>query len=1117
MALQFIFGSSGSGKSHSLYKKTIEEAAMHPEKNYIVLVPEQFTMQTQKDLVMAQPNHAILNIDVLSFGRLAYRVMEETGGNNRIVLDDEGKNLILRKIAGDYEEELTVLRGNLKKQGYISEVKSVISEFTQYDIGEEEIDSMMKEAGEGTFLYYKLSDIRKVYHGFYRYLEENYITKEEILDLLCERIPDSSMLKGSILVMDGFTGFTPVQNRLMREFLKICEEVKISVTIPPEEDPYVYKGPYQLFSLSKEMTTKLLKICKEEKVEVKEAEVLNGRIPYRFRNNAPLAFLESHLFRYKREIYKEEQEQIQIHCAVSPKQEVEFVSGEIRRLIREKGYRFREIALIMSDPDTYADDIGTVFAGCDIPVFMDRKRSVLLNPFVDYVRSVVAMVQKGFTYESVFRFLRTNLTGFTFEEVDELENYVIALGIRGYKKWQEVWVRKMRGMDEEGLQRVNHLRVRFVEKIQDLSFVLRQPRKNVLDITRALYEFLVKEEMERKVKEQEKRFEKQGQLALSKEYSQVYRIVMELFDKFVSLLGEERVSLEEYCNLLDAGLQEAKVGVIPPGTDEVMAGDLERTRLKDVKVVFFLGVNDTFLPGKQKAGGLLSEYDREKIKESGTELSAGGKEKTYIQKFYLYMLLTKPSDRLYLTYAKVSADGKSLRPAYLIRDLRKLFLHMPIYMEENRMLEEKELTRATAMQALIEGMKEDNAMEDAGWKELYTWCKKDDVLASAVENVVDAHFYRMKEERISRKAAQLLYQEGINSGVTRLERYAACAFAHFMAYGLRLNERQEYEFKPLDWGNIFHRAMERFAKKADKLEIPVTEIGDELRSRLVNECVEESIVDYENTVLYSTKRREYMITRMKRLVDRTVWALLKQQTHGDFIQTGAEVKFEGGKIDRIETCEESDKIYVKVTDYKTGSKAFDLTSFYYGIQLQLAVYMNAALEMEKKKHPGKEVIPAGIFYYKMQDPVIEKTDKESAQEKILKELRPDGLLNGDPEVLKHFDKNVQGSSIVAPFGLNKDGSLSKVSKAVSQSDFALLSRYTKKKTEKLKEEIMQGGTEKNPYELGMHNGCEYCPYRNICGFDEAVKGCDYRSMDSMKRDMIFQMIQRELEEEEGEE
>ena len=1115
MALQFIFGSSGSGKSHSLYQKTVEEAAANPEKTYIVLVPEQFSMQTQKDLVEASPNHAIMNIDVLSFGRLAYRVMEETGGNDRIVLDDEGKNLILRKIAGDYEDDLTVLRGNLKRQGYISEVKSVISEFTQYDIGEEELDRMMEQAGEGTSLYYKLSDLKKVYEGFYAYLEEKYITREEILDLLCERVPQSAILRDSIIALDGFTGFTPVQNRLLEQLLKVCQDVRVTVTIPKNENPYLYQGPYQLFSLSKEMTTKLLAICREKKITVNDPVWMEGEIPYRFRENTPMAFLERHLFRYGKARYEEEQDRIRICHAATPGQEVEATARKIRSLVRTKGWRYRDFAVIVPDLSAYSDDIRTIFSEYGIPVFADQKRSVLLNPFVEYVRSVTAMIQKGFTYESVFRFLRTGLSGFTMEEVDTLENYVLALGIRGYKKWQGAWIRKSKGMSEEELAKVNHLRVRFIEKVDSLVFVLRQQKKTVRDITEALYDFLVQEGMYGKVREQEQVFEKSGEAALAKEYSQVYRIVIDLFDKFVALLGEETVSLEEYGALLDAGLEEAKVGVIPPGIDEVMAGDMERTRLTDIKALFFLGANDSFLPGQLGSGGLLSEYDREKIRSGGTELSAGGKEQAYIQKFYLYTMLTKPQELLYLSYASVAADGTSLRPSYLIRDIQKLFPRLTVTREEERTLKETELTGKNGLELLIRGLQNEET-EDPQWQELYAWYKKDSKRSQSLEQVMQAHFYRMPDDRLSKKAAEILYREGIDKGVTRLEKYASCAFAHFMAYGLRLSERQEYEFKPLDWGNLFHKAMEHFAGKAERLDIPVTDITDEMRREMVDACVEESIIDYENTVLYSTKRREYLITRMKRLVDRTVWALLRQQKMGDFRQTGTEVRFEGGVIDRIDTCEDENQVYVKVTDYKTGSKSFDITSFYYGLQLQLAVYMNAALELERKKHPNKEVIPAGIFYYQMKDPMVPKSDEEQAEEELLKELRPDGLVNSDPDVLGHLDHTGAKSSLAAPFGRNKDGSVSKTSRAASKAEFGLLSSYTKRKTKQLKEEILKGNVKKEPYELGMNTGCDYCPYHSICGFDERIEGCGYRSLVSKKREEIFRLIARELSEQEGE-
>ena len=555
MSLQFIFGPSGSGKSYHLYHHIIEESIRHPDRNYIVLVPEQFTMQTQKDLVSMHPRHGIMNIDILSFGRLACRVFEETGGDMLPVLDDEGKNLILRKIAGDYEDELCVLKGNMKKLGYISEVKSVISEFTQYDIGEEELDQVMESIGEDSRLYYKLKDIQVLYRGFTEYLREKYITKEELLDVLSRMVEKSEILKNSTVVLDGFTGFTPVQNRLILELLLHCRKLMVTVTMDEREDPYIYSHPYQLFALSKHMTASLVKLAREHKIELEEPVCKYTDPPYRFRENAALAFLERNLFRYGAGVFEEEQDSISIRAARNPREEALSAAGEIRRMVRQEGLRFREIGVIVSDMEVYGDYLKRAFDLYDIPVFMDHKRNILLNSFVEYIRSLLNMAEQNLTYESVFRFLRTDLAGFTRDEVDELENYVLGLGIKGYKRWQEKWVRPLKGMKAEDLERLNHLRTALVEKIDPLMFVLKQRQKTVKDITAAVYEFMVQEDLQVRLKRQEEEFQAAGELALAKEYAQVYRILIELFDKFVRLLGDEKVSLEEYCKLLDAGLE----------------------------------------------------------------------------------------------------------------------------------------------------------------------------------------------------------------------------------------------------------------------------------------------------------------------------------------------------------------------------------------------------------------------------------------------------------------------------------------------------------------------------------------------------------------------------------
>lgn len=1108
MPLKFVFGPSGSGKSSYLYQHVIQESMKYPERNYIVLVPEQFTMQTQKDLVMMHERKGIMNIDVLSFARLAYRVFEETGGGGLPVLDDEGKNLILRKIAGDYESELKMLGGHMKKRGYISEVKSVISEFTQYDIGEDEIERVMESAGESSRLYYKLADIRLLYRGFTDYLREKYITKEELLDVLSCEVEKSERLKNSTVVLDGFTGFTPVQDRLLGELMRHCREVIVTVTMDRRGNPYVYEHPYQLFALSKQMVTSLLQIAKQNKIPVEEPVELYDHVPWRFKEQEALAFLEKHLFRYGAGAYEKEQEQVKLHLAKNPREEAYAVAEQVRRMMREDRYRLRDIGVIVSDMDVYADHLKQAFIKYDIPFFMDHKRSILLNSFVEYIRSVLHMAEQSFSYESVFRFLRTNLAGFTYEEIDELENYVIGLGIKGYKHWQEKWTRKLRGMAQEDLDKMNHYRRQLVEKVDGLIYVLRQRRKTVADITRAIYEFMVQENIQVRLAEQEELFKAKGELALAREYAQIYRIVIELFDKFVELLGDEQVSLSEYCKLLDAGLEEARVGVIPPEVDQVVIGDMQRTRLKDIKALLFAGANDVYLPGALLRTGLLSELDREKFAREKLTLSAGGKEKAYVQKFYLYLNLTKPSEKLDIYYSKVSADGKSVRPSYLIQELQKLFPKLKVR-DEERYLKEQELTENIGFDRMIREFVQKRHETDGAWCELYNWYKKNPKWQEKVERFLEAGYYRKPLDALTEEAAKRLYGEEFETSITRMERFAVCAFSHFLTYGLGLREREEYDFQAADLGNVCHRALERFSYKVEREAGDWLKLTEEKRKQYVEESVEEAIADYGNSILYSSSRNAYLIVRMKRMLEKTVWALTKQLAAGDFKPAAYELRFANGKIDRVDTCEDGDCVYVKVIDYKTGSKSFDVTALYHGLQLQLMVYMDAALQMEQKKHPEKEILPAGVFYYRIQDPLIDRPKEGEEQESILKELKPDGMISLEKEVLEHLDHCMVGESSVIPVKYNKNGSLSKSSKAASAQDFYLMMKYAVNKVEEIRQKILSGDVKVNPYRRGTETSCDYCSYRQICGFDTKMEGYRYREIEAMSVDKVIQAMKGE--------
>ena len=1129
MSLQFIMGPSGTGKSHSLYQWVTTEAWKNPEKKYIVLVPEQFTLQTQKDLCLASPRNGILNIEVLSFNRLAHRVFAEVGENRRLVLDDVGKNFVIRKVAGDKEEQLKVLGSNLKKAGYISEIKSIISEFTQYDISPDAMDDMVRKAEGNPRIYYKLRDIQVVYEGFRAYLKDKYITEEETLDVLALVADKSKLLTDSVVVLDGFTGFTPVQNKLLKELLNVCEKLVVTVTIDETENPYVYHHPYQLYALSKKMVTSLVELARENGVPLEDTIYLHQKPVYRFRDNEALAFLEANLFRYTKEQYEKEQDSVQIWCAKNPKEEIDFVAQRIRHMVRTKNYRYQDFAILTSELSAYSHPIEQVFAKYDLPVFMDDKRSILLNACVEYIRSLLAMAEKNFTYDTVFRYLRTGLSGLQTREVDLLQNYVLAMGIKGYKKWQETWIRRSKGMEEAELAEMNRIRKQFVDSVETVMTVLKSRRKTVLDVTTALHDFFLREELQKRVKEYQMMFEEQGELALAKEYAQVYRIVIEVLDQFVELLGDEFISLKEYCELLDAGLEQARVGIIPPSVDQIIVGDVERSRIKDVKVVFLIGANDVYIPGTVKSGGLLSDHDREKITEMGAVLAPSTKEKIYIQKFYLYLILTKPQHQICLTYSKTSGDGSAIRPSYLVSELLKMFPRLQVRTVSDE-LRERELTQESGVEALVRGLQKKHSGFSKEWQELYSWYKKHPQWSKKIQQIVEASFYQKPESVLTRETAKKLYGEILVNSVTRLEKFSACAYAHFLTYGLRLQEREEYQFQAVDLGNLCHSSLEKFSKKLEKEGYDWNQIPQDITEQLIQESVDESIVDYGNSILYSSARNEYIITRLKRMLRRTIWALQKQLEKGDFKPNGYEVSFGGvrelttshiqlgdlgemilrGKIDRIDTYEDEEHVYVKIIDYKTGEKTLDLGELCYGLQMQLVVYMNAAMEMSKQESGGKQVIPAGLFYYRVKDPLVDKVEDEAVlEDSFLKELRPDGLVMNSSDVIAHMDRDVEQASKVIPVSKNKDGSLAKKSKALSEEDFEIISEFTNRQVRNVGKQILEGKADISPYKMDQRTGCSYCPYQAICGFDEKIEGYAYRDLKKLEADEAMEIMREE--------
>ena len=1143
MSLRFYFGPSGSGKSHRIYEEIMQRAAQEPGRNFLIIVPDQFTMQTQKDLVMRSDRGGILNIDVLSFGRLSHRILEEVGTKEMPVLDDTGKSLVLQKIAADLKEQLPAMGSLLHKQGYIHEVKSAISEFMQYGISTQDMDKLIASAEKRGALAMKLRDLKTLYRGFQDYIRDHFITTEETLDVLRRSLVKSKILPDSVVVFDGFTGFTPIQNRLIQELMRVCEETIVAVTIGEEEDPYQMDGEQKLFHLSKKTVADLVKLAAEAEVTRGEDVFVKGG-PNRFTEAPALCYLEQNLFRYQYEPYTEKQCEIRMFEALSPREEVHQTALYIRKLIREEGLTYRDIAVVIGDLEGYASYVETEFGQLEIPCFLDRTRGIVLNPMIEYIKSVLQLYIRDFSYDTVFHFLRSGMADISREEIDELENYVIRTGARGYRTYSRLFTRKTEEMQqgsgqedteraEETMERLNRIRQQFADTVEILHMA---PRAKAGEYVDHLYDFLVQNQVQQKLLNYQQRFEQEGDLAKAREYAQIYRLVMDLLDQIYELLGEEEISLQEFADILEAGFGEITVGTIPQNVDRIVVGDMERTRLKQVKVLFFLGVNDGNIPKNASKGGIISDMDREFLIESGTEMAPSPRQQMYIQRLYLYLNMTKPSERLYLSYAKVNSDGKGIRPSYLIDTVRKLFPQLAVEYPQNRSRLEQIEGRQEGARYLAEELREyaDGTLREEERQDFYLMYRAYEADPEGRDRLTAAAFRRYKESGLSRIVARALYGRQLENSVSRLETYAACACRHFLQYGLSLQEREEFGFEVSDMGNVYHAVLENFAGKLAESGRTWWDFDENFATQAVKEAVEGYAATYGETVLYSSARNEYAITRMSRILTRTVLTLQQHLKQGSFQPDDYELSFRfaedldsihvdlseeekmhlQGRIDRIDVSEDAEHVYVKVIDYKSGNKKFDLAALYYGLQLQLVVYMNAAMELESRKHPDKEIVPAALLYYHIDDPTIEtpvELTQEQINEEILTKLRMNGVVNSDPAVVERLDRFLQDKSKVIPVEKKKDGSFSARSGILSREELHVVSAYVDTKIRQIGREILDGKIAANPYEKGNEEACTYCAYKKVCGFDGSIPGYEKRQLEDLDKQTLMQRMQETTE------
>ena len=1131
MSLQFYLGPSGSGKSFKLHRDIIEWAQREPDRNFLFIVPDQFTMQTQIDLVNASKRKGIMNVDVLSFGRLAHRVFEELGCDGGLILDDTGKSLILRKLAGELSEKMPVLGSNLDKIGYIHEIKSVISELKLYNVTDEKLDKLIDFSQNRNLLNLKLKDIKTVYEAFNKYIEDKYLTSEETLKLLTMKISESDIVKGSVVVFDGFTGFTPVQYALIERLLELTNKVIFSITIDIDSSPYKILGEQELFFLSKKTILNLQKLSFG--VGIPQDDDVVFKDVYRFENNDEMKHLEKALFRYPVAKYKSKPDNIEIIECINPMDEVENVCIKIYDLVHSEGYEYRDIAVVCGDLPTYSDffeEMGDTF---DIPFFLDENKAVSFNPFVEYLRGAMNVVLENFSYDSVIHFLRCGMSGIDDEEIDVFDNYILRCGIKGKRNYLNVFTRLPFGEKDETAQNealfllngINEIRERFINLLEPLISFSGKKERSVSMYVEGLYEFIKRSDSQNKLMSMADEFRGSNDEENARRYEQVFPLIIDLLDKIYALLGQENMPFEEFLQIFESGIAELRVGTIPAGVDRVLVGDMERSRLSKIKVLLFIGVNDGSIPKNSGSGGLLSDIDRDYLKGSEIGLAPTPREQAYIQRFYLYLNMTKPSEKLYISFSRMNTEGKPLRESYMISQILTMFPNLRVQEYEERPSRFFEVRNfQNGISAVAEALREcaQGQLSNMSKDELIAlimFISNDDEGRKIIESLIDTAFFEYKEKPLSRELAKKLYGSRFMSSVSRLEKFASCGYAHFLNYGMRLAERDEFAFESRDLGSVFHSILDSFAKKMQSLGYRLTDFPDEVAKETLDTLIENESVLYGRAVLRSTAANEYMLKRIKEIMLRTVLTTREQLSKGSFIPTEFEYGFaqkvggkEGeyevnlcGKIDRIDICRDEDRVYVKVMDYKSSHKDIELDALLYGIQLQQPLYMIAAINAMKRKYPKCDVSMGAMLYYQMKDPLVDAESIESDEDiskEIAKELKPSGFVSFDKQILEKLDEGLGGCSYKSsaiPVETLKSGSLAANSRILSKEDFDTVSEYTEYICNNLSDEIMGGNISIEPVYKSA-SACEYCVYKDICPYDDRQRGYRHRILKGCKKE-----------------
>lgn len=1114
MSLRFIYGKSGTGKT-SLCFNQINNLIKENKKVYII-TPEQFSFSAEKHLMKVLKNKAVMCAEVITFKRIAHRIINSEGNAAKENITNCGKAMLLSYIMEKQKNNLKFL-GKTDKNLDLS--LRMITELKKNNIDDKLLNER-KEKIDDKYIKLKLEDISILYEEFNNVINSKYLDDDDLLSIVKEKVCKSDMFKETYIFIDEFAGFTKQEYSIIEELIKEANEVNITMCTDSLES--MYNSDTDIFAPNKKTIQKLKEIALKNNIKI--AEPIKLEKTYRFKSNE-LEYLSNNLYETKSDRYLKENNAIKLFLANNNYTEVEYVANNITELVRDNGYRYKDISVITKNTDDYSSLIKSIFKKYNIPVFIDEKKDLNQNILVKYLISLLEVYSKSFSMEAVINYIKTGFIDLEDEEIYQFENYCKKIGINGVRKFTNKFEINVDG--NSNIEELNCIKDKIINPLLKLKENLNKD-KTIKAITLEIYTFLEKNNIREVLQNKITVFEEMGNIELANIYNTSWNLLIDILDELVLVLGDEKISFENYINLLKVGINNSSLGKIPATLDEVIVGDVDRSRSEDKKAVFIIGLNDGKFPSNSKNEGFINDEERIYLKEKGLELAKTTKEQVYDENFNIYKAFSVAEEKLYLSYSASDNDGKGLRKSILLNKIKKIF---PDLKEESDIIEQKTYvsSKDVTFDLLLLNLRKylDGEKIDNTWFRIYDIYMQDELYKEKLIVALNGFNYTNIPNNLNESNIQKLYGDSFETSISKLESYRRCPFSYYLKYGLKLSENTELKLQNMDTGTFMHEVIDEFFSFINKEEINLKEISEEEIEKIVKEIVENKLNLSKNYVFNAIPKYIVLSRRLKKVITNAIKYIINTLKYSDFKVLGTEIEFGKGKsyepievnlengkkvqiigkIDRVDIAENKDGKYIRIIDYKSSVKNVDLNEVVAGIQIQLLTYLDAVSKKE-------EAIPAGTLYFNLIEPVIKAKNKHLTDEQLEQEIRNNfkmnGLILGDVNVVKMMDNNfVKGNSSMVPAYIDKDGNLSKNKPSVlEKNDFKKLQIKIEKIIKEISQNILTGQIQQKPIYLykNKKTACDYCNFKAICGFNSKMCGNNYNYIPNASKTEILEKL-----------